>query len=164
MRSWLHGCLHSSQRFGSSQREDPSDPSHGCFCRPATTNVLSKCTFIQIPFISHLPHPIGTGEWCGTLILRLRFSVSLRLGYHSQTVRTQGSFFENGSTGCCTHQQFRSLYSLLLGQSVTRPNMSRRAAPNAAAERAAQNQQTIKTLLKLEGNKTCADCKRNKRK
>ncbi|KAL9127484.1 MAG: hypothetical protein Q9175_007724 [Cornicularia normoerica] len=40
--------------------------------------------------------------------------------------------------------------------------MSRRAPPNAAAERAAQNQQTIKTLLKLEGNKGCADCKRNK--
>lgn len=42
--------------------------------------------------------------------------------------------------------------------------MSRRAPPNPAAERAAQNQQTIKTLLKLEGNKSCADCKRNKRK
>lgn len=41
--------------------------------------------------------------------------------------------------------------------------MSRRGT-NPAAERAAQNQQTIKTLLKLEGNKTCADCKRNKRK
>lgn len=40
--------------------------------------------------------------------------------------------------------------------------MSRRA-PNPAAERAAQNTQTIKGLLKLEGNKTCADCKRNKR-
>ncbi|KAL9127125.1 MAG: hypothetical protein Q9217_003933 [Psora testacea] len=40
--------------------------------------------------------------------------------------------------------------------------MSRRALPNAAQERAAQNQQTIKTLLKLEGNKSCADCKRNK--
>lgn len=40
--------------------------------------------------------------------------------------------------------------------------MSRRV-PNPAADRAAQNQQTIKTLLKLEGNKTCADCKRNKR-
>ncbi|KAA6413246.1 MAG: stromal membrane-associated [Lasallia pustulata] len=39
--------------------------------------------------------------------------------------------------------------------------MSRRA-PNAAADRAAQNQQTIKSLLKLEGNKNCADCKRNK--
>ncbi|KAL8715887.1 MAG: hypothetical protein Q9220_000554 [cf. Caloplaca sp. 1 TL-2023] len=39
--------------------------------------------------------------------------------------------------------------------------MSRRA-PNPAAERAAQNQQTIKTLLKLDGNKSCADCKRNK--
>ncbi len=41
--------------------------------------------------------------------------------------------------------------------------MSRRP-PNPAAERAAQNTQTIKSLLKLEGNKTCADCKRNKRK
>ncbi|KAI9856934.1 MAG: hypothetical protein M1824_005088 [Vezdaea acicularis] len=40
--------------------------------------------------------------------------------------------------------------------------MSRRP-PNPAADRAAQNQATIKTLLKLEGNKTCADCKRNKR-
>lgn len=41
-------------------------------------------------------------------------------------------------------------------------NMSRR--PNAAADRAAQNQQTLKSLVKLEGNKTCADCKRNKRR
>lgn len=41
--------------------------------------------------------------------------------------------------------------------------MSRRA-PNPAAERAAQNTQTLKSLVKLEGNKTCADCKRNKRK
>jgi stromal membrane-associated protein len=40
--------------------------------------------------------------------------------------------------------------------------MSRRP-PNPAAERAAQNQQTIKNLLKLEPNKVCADCKRNKR-
>jgi stromal membrane-associated protein len=39
--------------------------------------------------------------------------------------------------------------------------MSRRA-PNPAAERAAQNQATIKNLLKLECNKICADCKRNK--
>src|SRR5277367_1733095 len=38
--------------------------------------------------------------------------------------------------------------------------MSRRVA--APADRAAQNQQTIKALLKLEGNKICADCKRNK--
>lgn len=44
----------------------------------------------------------------------------------------------------------------------TLADMSRRA-PNPAAERAAQNTQTIKGLLKLEGNKTCADCKRNKR-
>lgn len=41
--------------------------------------------------------------------------------------------------------------------------MSRRV-PNPAAERAAQNQVTIKSLLKLESNKVCADCKRNKRK
>lgn len=40
--------------------------------------------------------------------------------------------------------------------------MSRRP-PNPAAERAAQNQATIKSLLKLETNKICADCKRNKR-
>lgn len=38
-----------------------------------------------------------------------------------------------------------------------------RRPPNPAAERAAQNQQTIKNLLKLEPNKVCADCKRNKR-
>ena len=40
--------------------------------------------------------------------------------------------------------------------------MSRRG-PDPAAQRAAQNSQTIKSLLKLEGNKVCADCKRNKR-
>ncbi len=33
----------------------------------------------------------------------------------------------------------------------------------AGSERAAENQQTIKNLLKLEGNKVCADCKKNKR-
>lgn len=38
--------------------------------------------------------------------------------------------------------------------------MSRR--PAAGADRAAQNAQTLKTLVKLEGNKVCADCKRNK--
>jgi hypothetical protein len=37
--------------------------------------------------------------------------------------------------------------------------MSRRVTPGQAA----QNQQTIKSLLKLESNKICADCKRNKR-
>ncbi|KAL1997552.1 hypothetical protein VTN49DRAFT_83 [Thermomyces lanuginosus] len=36
--------------------------------------------------------------------------------------------------------------------------MSRRVPP----DRAAQNQQTVKNLLKLEANKICADCKRNK--
>ncbi|KAK8069363.1 hypothetical protein PG994_005979 [Apiospora phragmitis] len=39
--------------------------------------------------------------------------------------------------------------------------MSRRP-PNPAAEKAAQNQATIKSLLKLETNKICADCKKNK--
>ncbi|KAG8169640.1 hypothetical protein KVR01_000385 [Diaporthe batatas] len=39
--------------------------------------------------------------------------------------------------------------------------MSRRP-PNPAAERAAKNQATIKSLLKLEPNKMCSDCKRNK--
>ena len=37
--------------------------------------------------------------------------------------------------------------------------MSRRPPPN---DRAAQNAQTLKALVKLEGNKVCADCKRNK--
>ncbi|TDZ59766.1 Uncharacterized protein CTRI78_v005098 [Colletotrichum trifolii] len=39
--------------------------------------------------------------------------------------------------------------------------MSRRP-PNPSADRALQNTQTIKSLLKLEANKVCADCKRNK--
>ncbi|CAN8097696.1 unnamed protein product [Discula destructiva] len=39
--------------------------------------------------------------------------------------------------------------------------MSRRP-PNPAAERQAKNQATLKSLLKLEPNKMCADCKRNK--
>ncbi|KAF8420178.1 hypothetical protein EV426DRAFT_701734 [Tirmania nivea] len=34
--------------------------------------------------------------------------------------------------------------------------------PNPGAEKAAANQQVIKNLLKLPGNKYCADCKRNK--
>jgi len=34
--------------------------------------------------------------------------------------------------------------------------------PNPGAEKAAANQQVIKSLLKLPGNKFCADCKRNK--
>ncbi|KAL1596824.1 ARF GAP with effector function(s) [Nothophoma quercina] len=38
--------------------------------------------------------------------------------------------------------------------------MSRR--PNPAADRAEQNRATLKNLVKLEGNKTCSDCKRNK--
>ena len=39
--------------------------------------------------------------------------------------------------------------------------MSRR--PNPAADRAEQNRATLKSLVKLEANKSCADCKRNKR-
>ncbi|KAF2624492.1 ArfGap-domain-containing protein [Macroventuria anomochaeta] len=38
--------------------------------------------------------------------------------------------------------------------------MSRR--PNPAADRAEQNRATLKNLVKLEGNKACSDCKRNK--
>ncbi|KAI9708630.1 MAG: hypothetical protein M1820_003848 [Bogoriella megaspora] len=38
--------------------------------------------------------------------------------------------------------------------------MSRR--PNPGADRAEQNRQTLKSLVKLESNKSCADCKRNK--
>ncbi|KAF1912086.1 putative GTPase activating protein for Arf-domain-containing protein [Ampelomyces quisqualis] len=38
--------------------------------------------------------------------------------------------------------------------------MSRR--PNPAADRAEQHRATLKNLVKLEGNKTCSDCKRNK--
>ncbi|KAF2735884.1 ArfGap-domain-containing protein [Polyplosphaeria fusca] len=38
--------------------------------------------------------------------------------------------------------------------------MSRR--PNPSADRAEQNRATLKSLVKLETNKSCADCKRNK--
>ncbi|KAF2638620.1 ArfGap-domain-containing protein [Massarina eburnea CBS 473.64] len=38
--------------------------------------------------------------------------------------------------------------------------MSRR--PNPAADRAEQNRATLKSLVKLEANKSCSDCKRNK--
>ncbi|KAI9803600.1 MAG: hypothetical protein M1825_001943 [Sarcosagium campestre] len=38
--------------------------------------------------------------------------------------------------------------------------MSRRTGKEAA-DRAAQNQQTLKSLVKLKGNKSCADCKKN---
>ena len=38
--------------------------------------------------------------------------------------------------------------------------MSRR--PGVSADKAAQNQQTLKQLVKLEGNKSCAECKKNK--
>ncbi|QSS66499.1 stromal membrane-associated protein [Histoplasma capsulatum] len=40
--------------------------------------------------------------------------------------------------------------------------MASRRTANPAAERAAKNQLVIKNLLKLECNKVCADCKRNK--
>jgi hypothetical protein len=38
--------------------------------------------------------------------------------------------------------------------------MSRRAVPESTAER---NRNTLKQLVKLEANKSCSDCKRNKR-
>lgn len=38
--------------------------------------------------------------------------------------------------------------------------MSRR--PNPALDRAEANRATLKNLVKIEGNKSCADCKRNK--
>ena len=41
--------------------------------------------------------------------------------------------------------------------------MSRRP-PAQDASRTAQNQATLKTLVKVESNKSCADCKRNKRR
>jgi hypothetical protein len=50
-------------------------------------------------------------------------------------------------------------FSFLTITSSRQQIMSRRATPGQAA----QNQQTIKSLLKLEPNKVCADCKRNKR-
>ncbi|KAK5078694.1 ARF GAP with effector function(s) [Lithohypha guttulata] len=37
-----------------------------------------------------------------------------------------------------------------------------RARPTVANDRAAQNAQTLKALVKLESNKVCADCKKNK--
>lgn len=40
--------------------------------------------------------------------------------------------------------------------------MSRRP-PNPAADRTVQNQQALKNLVKVESNKSCADCKKNKR-
>lgn len=43
------------------------------------------------------------------------------------------------------------------------PHTMSRRAPNPSADRAAQNQQALKTLVKLENNKSCADCKKNKR-
>jgi hypothetical protein len=43
----------------------------------------------------------------------------------------------------------------------TTPTMSRR--PNPAADRAEERRKELKNLVKLEENKSCADCKRNKR-
>ena len=46
----------------------------------------------------------------------------------------------------------------LLAQSTT---MSRRTG---GPDKSMQNQATLKSLVKLEGNKSCADCKKNKRR
>ena len=61
-------------------------------------------------------------------------------------------------TDCLPFVQFHNRHCHIFGNGA-----SMRRGPNPAADRAAQNQQTIKSLLKLEPNKTCADCKRNKR-
>lgn len=61
------------------------------------------------------------------------------------------------------HRNYTGALILILLWKLHTRAMSRRA-PNPAAERAAQNTATIKSLLKLEPNKVCADCKRNKRK
>ena len=61
----------------------------------------------------------------------------------------------------CTIQEATNLISAETFFAVSAlSKMSRRVAPSA--DRAAQNAQTIKALLKLEANKVCADCKRNK--
>lgn len=60
------------------------------------------------------------------------------------------------------HQQKQSCLSPPNSSYIHRNSsaaMPRRVPP----DRAAQNQQTVKNLLKLEANKICADCKRNKR-
>ena len=44
---------------------------------------------------------------------------------------------------------------------LSKDTMSSRGKPGA--DRAEQNRATLKGLVKLEGNKSCADCKRNKR-
>lgn len=56
---------------------------------------------------------------------------------------------------CRAQRSFPITRTQLSSQST----MSRRPEPN----RAAQNQQTLKSLVKLESNKSCADCKKNKR-
>lgn len=68
------------------------------------------------------------------------------------------------------HEGKRSYASLLVPLLALPSNllpisaMSRRPNPAAAkaADKAAANQTVIKSLLKLPGNKVCADCKRNK--
>lgn len=56
----------------------------------------------------------------------------------------------------------RLIFHLTTAYLINLLRMSRRPA-NPQAERIAQNTQTIKSLLKLECNKVCCDCKRNKR-
>ncbi|PWW80829.1 ArfGap-domain-containing protein [Tuber magnatum] len=70
--------------------------------------------------------------------------------------------FLTGQQPIQNHQLTTPLISslLILPQQNSPIVMSRR--PNPAADKASQNQQVIKSLLKLPGNKVCADCKRNK--
>ena len=101
------------------------------------------------------------------LIFRLfhyQFTPYIELhGWHSPPAVRPGSLRPHCRPPPCGCERRRSIVSPfpLPFISSHRPlqNMSRRATPGQAA----QNQQIIKSLLKLECNKLCADCKRNKR-
>lgn len=84
-------------------------------------------------------------------------------GWHSPPAVRPGSLRPHCRPPPCACERRHSIVSPfpLTFISSHRPlqNMSRRATPGQAA----QNQQIIKSLLKLECNKLCADCKRNKR-
>lgn len=96
--------------------------------------------------------------------------IACSINHHDRSTPPSSSTFAVSTSIPDSTNQFIS-YLSLLPRNHSRPifptrnnyyTMSRRA-PNPAAERAAQNQATIKNLLKLEPNKVCADCKKNKR-
>ena len=69
-----------------------------------------------------------------------------------------------GMASYVTHNiRLYSFYDILQEDHVTEPynQMSRR--PQQSAESVTRNQQALKNLVKIESNKSCADCKRNKR-